>query len=38
LPDLQIPNFVIPETLTIQIDLKANLNYKLEGAYYAKGK
>jgi len=38
LPDLQIPNFVIPETLTIHIDLKANLNYKLEGSYYAKGK
>lgn len=38
LPDLEIPNFVVPETLTIQIDLNAGLRYKLEGAYYAKGK
>jgi hypothetical protein len=38
LPDLEIPNFVVPETLTVQIDLKTNIRYKLEGAYYAKGK
>jgi hypothetical protein len=38
LPDLDIPNFVVPETLTVQIDLKTTLRYKLEGAYYAKGK
>lgn len=38
LPDLDIPNFVVPETLTVYIDLKTNIRYKLEGAYYAKGK
>jgi len=38
LPDLEIPDFVVPETLTVLIDLKANLRYKLEGAFYAKGK
>lgn len=38
MPDLEIPSFVVPETLTLQIDLKAGLIYKLEGAYYAKGK
>ena len=38
LPDLDIPNFVIPETLTVLIDLKGGLRYKLEGAFYAKGK
>jgi hypothetical protein len=37
-PDLEIPNFVVPEKLTIQIDLKTGLRYKLEGGYYAKGK
>ena len=38
MPDLEIPNFVVPETLSVQIDLKTNIRYKLEGAYYAKGK
>lgn len=38
LPDLEIPGFVVPETLSVLIDLKGELRYKLEGAYYAKGK
>ena len=38
MPDLEIPDFVVPETLSVQIDLKTNIRYKLEGAYYAKGK
>jgi hypothetical protein len=36
--DLNIPNFVVPEMLTIKVDLKNGLRYKLEGSYYAKGK
>lgn len=38
LPDLVIPNFVVPGKLTIQIDFKTGFRYKLEGDYYAKGK
>lgn len=38
LPDIVVPNFVVPEKLTIQIDFKTGLRYKLEGEYYAKGK
>jgi hypothetical protein len=38
MPDIQLPDYVVPEKLTIYVNLNSGLRYKLEGSYYAKGK
>ena len=38
LPDIRLPDDVVPEKLTIHVNLSSGLRYKLEGSYYAKGK
>jgi hypothetical protein len=38
LHDLTMPNYVVPEQLTISFDFNAGMQYELEGSVYAKGK
>ena len=38
MPDIRLPHYVVPEKLTIHVNLNSGLRYKLEGSYYAKGK
>jgi hypothetical protein len=38
MPDIRLPDYVVPEKLTIHVNLNSGLRYKFEGSYYAKGK